>query len=183
MFYFIPRFFCLVLLISLVQYSSIDSKENVLRYKALTTNSHASEGGLARINKNKIIVIYRKDTSFAYVSNNGKIVSKTSTDNGKTWGDEVGVYNSSLDDRNLVVGNLSNGNIIVVFRRFDAVKNNTIDSGYIISNDGGTSWTEYLKIKGTENKSHQPFGVITKNKNNDSFLICFKGGLVKNYSS
>ncbi len=154
-----------------------------IKYQTIDTNSHASEGGLARISNNKIIVVYRKDPSFAHVSNNSEIVAKISNDNGKHWGEEKKVYNSAYDDRNLIVGNLPNGNIIIVFRRYNAETNLAVDSGYIISSDGGITWNNYTKIHGTENNKNQPFGAIVNTKKESSFLICFKKGIVKKYTS
>ncbi len=157
---------------------------NVLgKYKTLTLNSHASEGGFARANKNDIIVIYRKDSSLSHISNHSKIVSKISRDKGETWSKESDVYNSPYDDRNLVVGNLSNGNIIIVFRKYDAVNKMSIGSGYIISSDNGKTWSDFVKLKNTEKISHQPFGNIFTHIGKNSFLIHYSKGITKMYSS
>jgi hypothetical protein len=152
-------------------------------YKDLTLGVHASEGGFARIDKNKIIVIYRKDPSFSHISNNSQIVSKISIDNGETWGGEKDVYNSPYDDRNLIIGNLYNGNIIIVFRRYDATSLTSVDSGYIISSDKGVTWGNYIKIKNTDGINNQPFGNLVVNKKECVFLICFDKGITKKYSS
>lgn len=156
---------------------------NVSNYSPLTVNSHTSEGGLAVIDKNTIMVVYRKDISLSHISNTSQIVAKISSDNGGFWGNEFEVYNSPYDDRNLIVGNLPNGNIIVVFRRYNADTKQTIDSGYIISDDKGRTWGEYIKILNTEGTSNQPFGNIIINGNGVAFLINYDNGIAKKYSS
>lgn len=152
-------------------------------YRPLTINSHASEGGFAKPNKKTIIVVYRKDPSFAHISNNSKIVSKISVNGGETWSNERDVYDSPYDDRNLIVGNLPNGNIIVVFRRYDALKDKTIDSGYIISKDEGITWGNYIKIGNIDGRTNQPFGDIINIAPQSSFIIWFENGITKMYSS
>lgn len=151
-------------------------------YSPLTVNSHASEGGLAFAGKKKIMVVYRKDPSLSHISNSSRIVAKTSLNNGKTWGNEVTVYDSRFDDRNLVVGNLPNGNIIIVFRRYNFDSQETVDSGFIISKDDGNSWSDYEKIVGSEKLLNQPFGRIVTTDNETSFLINYGDtGIVKKY--
>lgn len=152
-------------------------------YKDLDVGSHASEGGLARLDVNKIIAIYRKDTTLAHISNHSKIVSKISKDNGDTWEEEKEVFDSPYDDRNLIIGNLNNGNIIIVFRRYNASDLTTVDSGYIISNDKGITWSKYVKIENTEGIDNQPFGSVFHEKKESAFLICFDKGIVKKFSS
>lgn len=105
-------------------------------------------------------MVYRKDTSFSHVSNAGELVIRRSFDSGKTWSEGESLYNSIYDDRNIVVGELPNGNIIVIFRRFDHDNSITIDSGYIIGDSFGGNWSKYTAIEQTRGILNQPFGKI-----------------------
>ncbi|WP_420401450.1 sialidase family protein [Flagellimonas sp.] len=148
----------------------------------LSSNGHVSEGGLARLGENNVVAIYRKDSSFSHVSNYGKIVGKISPDNGVSWGSEFDIYDSMFDDRNLVVGTLGSGEIIVVFRRFDAENSTTIDSGFIKSSNGA-EWSDYNEIQNTQNIPNQPFGMVNSDSGQHSFLVAFRNGTVRKYFS
>ncbi|MDY8138684.1 sialidase family protein [Aquimarina sp. 2201CG5-10] len=183
MFYSCILLSCFISCESVNNVSSVKEKYFIEEYKPLSIDLHASEGGLARINKKAIAVVYRRDNSLSHVSNNSDIVLKISNNNGKTWGNEQKIYDSPYDDRNLIVGNLANGSIIIVFRRYDVENKQTIDSGYIISSDEGKTWSDYIKIGGTENVSNQPFGSIMIDGEISSFLINYDKGVTKRYST
>lgn len=78
-------------------------------------------------------MFYRTDSTFAYVENAETIVGRMLDGNGNSWGDEFEVYNSSYDDRNLIVGTLTSGGIIIVFRKYDDTNLITVDTGFIKS--------------------------------------------------
>ncbi len=157
-------------------------KYEISNLKILVSDGHTAEGGLARLPNGDILVLYRKDPSFSHVSNSGEIMGKLSKDNGNSWGDEFSVYNSKYDDRNLVVGQLNSGEIIIVFRRYDDQANKTVDAGYIKSKNG-FDWGKYMSISNTENVFNQPFGIINQNGKTNSFLIAYKNSIIKKYFS
>lgn len=157
-------------------------KYKISDLKILASEGHVAEGGLARLPNGNILVLYRKDPSFSHVSNSGEIMGKLSEDNGNSWGDEFAVYNSKYDDRNLVVGQLASGEVIVVFRRYDDQRQKTIDAGYIKSKNG-LDWGNYKPIRNTEGVFNQPFGTIGQSGKTNSFLIAFENGVIKKYHS
>jgi hypothetical protein len=82
------------------------------------------------------------------------LVLRRSFDNGNTWTSEETICNNPFGDSNLIAGRiLPNGQIIVIFRRFDYNEDTTIDSGYILGNSLGKKWSTYTPIKETQSLS------------------------------
>jgi hypothetical protein len=164
-----PFFVCSIKVISftlIFSFSSCREKgleldENQINFQPIqvTNESHNSEAKLVSLG-NEIIMIFRSDTSYAHVSNQGKLVLRRSGDLGNSWGAEELVYDSEFDDRNHVVGLLPNGKIIVVFRRYDNTNDRTIDSGFIIGDSNEKNWSTFTPIPEMEGISNQPFGKI-----------------------
>jgi hypothetical protein len=111
--------------------------------ESLVDENHTSEGFLVKT-PNKIIHFFRSDEGNAgnHIGNSGKISKRESYDNGMNWTESEMVFNDEYDDRNIRGGITDNGKIVLFFRRYDALSQLSIDLNYIISEDGGDSWTE-----------------------------------------
>lgn len=114
------------------------------------TDDHTAEGFLATNKNGSIIHVFRLDPSGDHIGNNGYIAKRISEDNGKTWSQPQKVYDSNeYDDRNVHGGITKSGRIVCFFREFDAENNSHIGKYTIHSDDGGSSWSEKRKIKGS----------------------------------
>jgi hypothetical protein len=171
------RFITFLFVLTYTLFSCIEEKVNLhtpdFQTFQITDKYHNSEAKLVAVD-NGLIMIYRKDTSYSHVSNAGELVLRRSFDNGNTWTSEESIYNSPYDDRNLIADKLPNGQIIIIFRRYDYNKDITIDSGYILGNNFGKNWSTYTPIKETRGLSNQPFGKIFLYKDKyPGFLVQF----------
>ena len=111
---------------------------------SLTNEDHVSEGVMVLLQDGRILQFYRLDSGKTgdHIGNNGKIVKRISADNGNSWGVAEIVYSDEYDDRNIRGGITETGAIILFFRRYDAEIAQKVDLNYIISNDGGNTWSE-----------------------------------------
>lgn len=122
---------------------------NVTEIKeSLVEEHHDSEGILLSLDNGVILNFFRRSegTEGNHADNKGGVYKRTSYDKGVSWSRPVVVYNDSLDDRNLRGGITDNGEIILFFRRYDAENKKSVDLNYIISKDGGNSWSQRKKI-------------------------------------
>lgn len=63
------------------------------------------------------------------------------------------VYDPNYDERNIGGGKTDNSDFIIFFRRYNAETSKTVDVNYIVSKDGGKTFTERNEIKGFEKRS------------------------------
>jgi hypothetical protein len=101
---------------------------------SLITEDHVSEGFLITLSNGD------------HVGNNGRIVRRTSKDNGNTWSVEETIYSDEFDDRNIRGGITEDGAIVLFFRRYDKQIWQAVDLNYIISFDGGNNWSERVTV-------------------------------------
>jgi hypothetical protein len=111
---------------------------------SLTGEDHTSEGFLITMDDGRIVHFFRLDPGVegGHVGNQGRIVKRVSADNGKTWGAPETVYNDQYDDRNIRGLLTDDGKLLLFFRRFEATEWKTVDLNYIVSTDGGETWSE-----------------------------------------
>lgn len=93
---------------------------------------------------NRIVHCFRADPGMLgnHIGNSGKIMQRTTWDNGLTWTPAEDIYDDDFDDRNVHGYSVYDDTMVVAFRRYDAITSQTVDSRIIISGDGGESWTE-----------------------------------------
>lgn len=115
---------------------------------SLVNLDHTSEGFLVTLNNGEITHIFRQENSISggHIGNSGGIYKRISLDNGKNWSKPEVVFNDQYDDRNIRGGITQEGYIIVFFRRLDAKDWTSIDLNYIISTDGGKTFSTRQKI-------------------------------------
>jgi hypothetical protein len=117
---------------------------------------HISVGFIVKRSDDVLVHITRIDPGATgdHVGNTGKIVKRTSSDNGATWSSFADVFSDIYDDRNVTGGITSTGRIVVFFRRLDA-PSTTIDVNRIYSDDGGENWSARSTIPVTTGVSPQ----------------------------
>ena len=132
--------------------------EPVLSYKTI---DHNSEGFLVTLDST-IYHFFRQDPgqSGNHVGNGGRIMMRTSTDNGDTWTNPVVIYDSPYDDRNVHGGVTENGRIIVTFRKYDAFNLTHIEYCFMYSDDKAHTWQGPFTIntEGVSSSTNQIFG-------------------------
>ena len=111
---------------------------------SLVNLDHTSEGFLVTLKNGNIIHFFRQDTSISgdHIGNSGGIYKRVSYNNGRTWTLPTIIYNDEFDDRNVRGGITGNGDIIIFFRRYQANILKAIDLNYIISTDGGETFSK-----------------------------------------
>ena len=124
--------------------SSNDKLEVSVLKPSFVNSDHASESLLVTLQNGFVIHLFRLDSSSNgdHIGNAGKIVSRISTTNGESWGAVNTIYDDEFDDRNIRGGITKDGVIVAFFRRYDATKNKPVDLNYILSYDGGQTWTK-----------------------------------------
>lgn len=146
--------------------------------KSSNVNSnHVSEGILVTLGNGEIVNFYRFEEGVegGHIGNNGKIVQRRSLDNGKTWGSEIDVYSDEFDDRNIRGGLIKEDVIILFFRRYDAEIKSSVDLNYIISKDGGTSWSQATRINIDTNIAYEVWIDNITDLGNGKFLLPIHG--------
>ena len=103
--------------------------------------------GLARLVDGTLVTVYRKGE--LHYTDRGYIVSKRSTDDGKTWSVEMVVAdNPSLDLRDPNIALLSDGALIVNYFQYDYEGRRTVRNGLRVvhSFDGGETWGDPVVV-------------------------------------
>jgi Neuraminidase (sialidase) len=93
--------------------------EPIISYKTI---DHNSESFLVTLDST-VYHFFRQDPGQTgnHTGNGGRIMMRTSNDNGDTWTNPVVIYDSQYDDRNVHGGITEDGRIIVTFRKYDAL--------------------------------------------------------------
>jgi hypothetical protein len=114
----------------------------------LLSNDHTSEGFMVTLSNGNILHIFRLDpgTNGDHTGNSGRIAKRSSTNGGLAWSQVDTIYDDQYDDRNINGGILSNGRIVVTFRRYNASSSLHIDYNLIYSGDGGNTWSSRQMI-------------------------------------
>jgi len=132
--------------------------EPIISYK---TVDHNSESFLVTLDST-VYHFFRQDPgqNGNHIGNGGRIMMRTSTDNGDTWTTPVVIYDSPYDDRNVHGGITENGRIIVTFRKYDAFAGVHIEYCFMYSDDKAQTWQGPFTIatEGTSSGTNQIFG-------------------------
>jgi len=109
----------------------------------ITTSTFDSFGFLCQSLTNKIFMFYREATG--HVSNDGKIVMRTSTDGGKTFSGTTIIHSevAGIDCRNVGGGVTPTGRIIIFFLKVNNVVPTFYSQGTMYSDDDGVTWSTY----------------------------------------
>ena len=103
--------------------------------------------GLARLDDGTLVTVYRKGV--LHYTDRGNIVSRRSTDDGKTWSEEMVVAdNPSLDLRDPNIALLADGALIVNYFQYDFDARRTVRNGLRVvhSFDGGETWGDPVAV-------------------------------------
>ncbi|MGQ9847609.1 MAG: sialidase family protein, partial [Bacteroidales bacterium] len=144
-------FFILIIANSWAQYLNPNSYPLVtIPIISYQTEDHNSEGFLITIDST-VYHFFRQDPGITgyHTGNGGRIMLRTSNDNGDTWSTPIVIYDSPYDDRNVHGGITENGRIIVTFRKYDAPTATHIEYCFMYSDDKAQTW-------------HGPFTVATE---------------------
>ena len=115
-------------------------------YNHYDENYWLGEPNLVTMSNGNILMVYRKSIYYVHVGNTGELAGRISTDSGETFGDEFSIFSDQYDDRNQITGVLPNGDVIVVFRRYDDISSTSIDTGFVRSTDNGITWSTFTSI-------------------------------------
>jgi len=111
---------------------------------SLIDGDHTSEGFMVTLSDGRIVHIFRLDPGDPgdHISNYGRIVKRSSYDNGLTWQPYLEVYDDPMwDDRNIHGGLIGQDSIVLFFRNFDSFFMVQIGMYYLTSFDGGQTWS------------------------------------------
>ena len=133
-------------------------------------DSGATATKLIKMSDGNILAVYRSNTANRHVGNDGYLAGRISADNGETFGNEFEIFSDQYDDRNVIGGSMPNGDVVLVFRRYDAEGGVNIDTGYIISSDYGQTWGDYNLIESGA-VATQPFGEFINRNGTVNFLM------------
>jgi len=132
--------------------------EPTISYK---TNDHNSEGFLITLDST-VYHFFRQEPgqNGNHVGNGGRIMMRTSIDNGNNWSIPIVLYDSPYDDRNVHGGITEDGRIIVTFRKYDAFAGVHIDYCFMYSDDKAQTWSAPFSIAtdGISSGTNQIFG-------------------------
>lgn len=124
-------------------------KSNSVNYDVADSNTTITGttfdafGILVQSLSNKIFMIYREGAG--HVSNDGKIVMRSSTDGGKTFSSRTIIHQevAGIDCRNIAGGVTASGRIIIFFLK----QNNSVPTfysqGIMYSDDDAVTWSTY----------------------------------------
>lgn len=154
--------FISITFISWAQYLNPNSyplvTEPIISYKTI---DHNSESFLVTLDST-IYHFFRQDPGITgnHTGNGGRIMLRTSTNNGDTWTNPVVIFDSPYDDRNVHGGVTENGRIIVNFRKYDAFTTTHIEYCFMYSDDKAQTWQGpfTLATEGVSSGTHQIFG-------------------------
>ncbi|MEM3062909.1 MAG: sialidase family protein [Nitrososphaerota archaeon] len=128
--------------------------EHLIVYK--DENAYCAFPDIERLPNGEIIVIFRKAIRreiATHIDSTSKAVAVRSKDNGKTWGEEIGVYDDEYGIQDPSIKILSDGTIISNFFKWKVVKqepfNHKILGKYVVrSYDNGYTWEkEAVKVE------------------------------------
>jgi len=120
--------------------SNFDIADNTSTISGTTFDAF---GILVQTFSNKLISIYREGAG--HLSNDGKIVMRTSTDGGKTFSARSIIHSevAGVDCRNVGGGVTPTGRIIIFFLKVNNVVPTFYSQGTMYSDDDGATWSTY----------------------------------------
>jgi len=120
--------------------SNFDIADNTSTISGTTFDAF---GILVQTFSNKLISIYREGAG--HLSNDGKIVMRTSTDGGKTFSARSIIHSevAGVDCRNVGGGVTPTGRIIIFFLKVNNVVPTFYSQGTMYSDDDGVTWSAY----------------------------------------
>ncbi|MBD3351958.1 MAG: hypothetical protein GF364_10780 [Candidatus Lokiarchaeota archaeon] len=132
----------------------------------------------------ELLAVWYNGDSHVDSNSDGVILGSYSQNNGSSWGTPFLIYDDpSLDCRNIGLICAQNGSLIVFFAKVDVSKiENKVeawtDFGYIISYNGGESWTTFRSIINQE--QFESMSIITGNGygdpvciENEIYVLCY----------
>jgi hypothetical protein len=132
--------------------------EPIISYKTI---DHNSESFLVTLDST-VYHFFRQDPGQTgnHTGNGGRIMMRTSNDNGDTWTNPVVIYDSQYDDRNVHGGITEDGRIIVTFRKYDAFAATHIEYCFMYSDNKGQTWEGPFTLitDGAASGTNQIFG-------------------------
>jgi len=151
-------------------------------YTPYESTDSISEPHFTKMTNGNILMVYRKSTLRWHQGNDGHLVGKISTDEGKTFGAEFVVFDDgTYDNRNAVIGLLPNGNVVVVFYTSNVISpSNTpfIALSYVTSADNGFTWSAKTDFV-TTGDTQAPHGKIIT-RGTDVYFVTYVQGATEN---
>ncbi|MCF8373034.1 MAG: T9SS type A sorting domain-containing protein [Bacteroidales bacterium] len=130
---------------------------------SLCSDDHTAAGIMVTLQNGDIVHIFRLDPGLEghHVGNNSFLAKRISTDNGQTWSAPVLVYNDPLyDDRNVAGGLIGVDSIVVFFRKYNADFSITVSLNYIVSIDGGNTWSPVYYFNASPGACFSPHKIV-----------------------
>ncbi|MCX6258354.1 MAG: T9SS type A sorting domain-containing protein [Bacteroidia bacterium] len=121
---------------------------------SLVDQDHTAEGFMVTLSDGRIVHFFRLDPGINgdHVGNHGRIVKRTSSDDGLVWSPNEEVFDDPyLDDRNVHGGLIGQDSIVLFFRRFNATDSTQVDLNYIYSLDAGMTWSPRIVVNSISN--------------------------------
>lgn len=125
--------------------------------------------------ENQILAVWYSGNSHVDKNGDGRIYGAYSRDEGQTWTSPFEIYDDpNLDCRNIGICYAPNGTLTIFFSKVNVSKMDTKfeaweDFGYILSEDGGETWSEYHSL--IHKQEYAEMGIATGNGYGDPVLI------------
>lgn len=114
---------------------------------SIVTASYDAFGLITQLSDGKLAVFYRQGSFHVAAGDYGIIKMRTSTDQGKTWGDSTTILSeANIDLRNVSGGVTPNGRIVLFITRYNPDLSTYLSIGYIYSDDSGLTWSAFTTI-------------------------------------
>lgn len=130
---------------------------------SLCSPDHTAAGILVTLQNGDIVHIFRLDPGVGghHVGNDSYIAKRISTDNGVSWSVPELVYNDPyFDDRNVAGGLIGEDSIVVFFRKYNANYGYTVSLNYIVSIDGGNTWSPVYFFNASPGACFSPHKIV-----------------------
>ena len=126
---------------------SVKSKPDVIVYRG----SYPGWPWIASDKRGRLICVFREGTEHGY-SATGRAMIATSTDQGRTWSAPAVIVDAEgIDDRNVAVAVLPNGQWLVSYNEYTADKQSQAMT--VRSADGGKSWSAPQRLDRTNTRT------------------------------
>lgn len=145
--------FCLLLFITIINFGCRKGHELVPSGKSFDAFP------LFVQTNNNIKLYYRHGTSHA--GNDGVIITRSSTDGGKSFSSpDTLLSDTGTDVRNVSGGVTPNNRIVLFVLKYNANTFTNVNQGYIYSDDEGSSWSAYQQLPTNKHSFYSPYGKL-----------------------